>query len=80
LENNNLKIFLDENGNLHLVSKIANSIESFKLYNLIGEEISYDILEKSNNQIIKKNSERKILFIRIETKFGLINKTIYLNE
>jgi len=75
-----LKIFLDENGNLHLVSKIANSIESFKLYNLIGEEISYDILEKSNNQIIKKNSERKILFIRIETKFGLINKTIYLNE
>jgi hypothetical protein len=46
----------------------------------MGEEISYDLLEKSNNEIILNSSDRKILLIRIETKFGLINKTIYLNE
>jgi PKD repeat protein len=80
LGNNIVNVFSDGNGNLHLVSKIANAIESFKLFNLMGEEISYDLLEKSNNEIILNSSDRKILLIRIETKFGLINKTIYLNE
>jgi PKD repeat protein len=80
LGNNIVNVFSDGNGNLHLVSKIANAIESFKLFNLMGEEISYDLLEKSNNEIILNSSDRKILLIRIETKFGLINKTIYINE
>jgi PKD repeat protein len=79
LINNNVSVFSDENGNIFLISNNNDSFQKINLINSNGQVISYKIVEKDLNFITLNTIYKGLHFIEIETQFGYVQKTIYLN-
>ncbi len=76
----NINIFQNESGFIVIDSNLEIKKEDLKIYNSLGQIISFEVFENQANQIVLSCSSKGILFVKIENQNSPIEKTIFVGK